>query len=214
MEVCRPYKRSSDAVDEDGNDIDDLPLVNEKIFKVSKATTQHLSDVMKTNSGIFDETVEIRFLRNLRQKADDIEKNNKNLIAQRQMLDSTKQITNDSKSNSELYHVFIFAKRLAMLTDEKIGIMENIEQEKKMQQEEIEQVRSTFVNNGSLRLTTIKDKISQSINYEDVKSVMMSPYRAGGETQVDSRFVDLNIMKKNKTVKRINNSGSFSKLPI
>ncbi len=214
MNKCRPFKRSKDSVDEDGNEIDDLPLVNEKIFKVSKAITQHLSDVMKTNAGIFDETVEIRFLRNLRQKADDIEKNNKNLIAQNQMLDSINQITNDSRSNSELYWVFIFSKRLSQLTGDKIEIMDRLEEERKMHREEIDQIRNTFADKGSLRLTTIKDTISQSINYEDVKSVMMSPYRAGGETQVDSRFVDLNIKKNNKTIRRINNSGSFSKLPM
>lgn len=73
-------------------DVVELPYVNEKIFKVSKAITQHLSDVLKTNAGIFDETVEIRFLRNLRQKAEDIEKNNRNIKALNQMVDSTNQI--------------------------------------------------------------------------------------------------------------------------
>ena len=73
LKSCRPFIRKT-AGDSEDNPIDDLPYVNEKIFKVSKAITQHLSDVLKTNQGIFDETVEIRFLRNLRQKADDMEK--------------------------------------------------------------------------------------------------------------------------------------------
>ena len=40
-----------------------------------------------------------------------------------------------------------------------------------------------------MRLTTIKDKMSQSINFDDVKSVLMAPYTR--ETKADSRFVDL-----------------------
>ncbi|CAI2369285.1 unnamed protein product [Moneuplotes crassus] len=214
LKICRPFTKTSETVDEDGNEIEDLPHVNEKIFKVSKAITQHLSDVMKTNAGIFDETVEIRFLRTLRQKAEDIEKNNKNLIAQGQMQDSINQITYDSKNNRDLHWVFVFSKRLGKLTGDKLEIMERIDQENKIKKQEIQQIRSTFIDKGSLRLTTIKDKASQSINYDEVKSVMMSPYRAKGETVVDSRFADLNIKKKNRTVKRINNSGSFSKLPI
>jgi len=92
--------------------------------------------------------------------------------------------------------------------------MEKIETHKKNNQEQLNNIRQTFADKGSLRLTTIKDKTSQSIIYGDIKSVLMSPYRDRGEPRVDSRFVDLNIMKKNQPVKRINNSGSFSKLPV
>ena len=140
--------------------------------------------------------------------------NNNNIIAHNQILDSINQLTYDSKGNSDLYWVFIFAKRLSKLEDDKINIIENIEKNKKISEDHMNSIRQTFADKSSLRLTTIKDKTSQSINYNDVKSVLVSPYRAGGEAMVDSRFVDLNIRNNNTTVKRINNSGSFSKLPI
>jgi len=130
------------------------------------------------------------------------------------MLESINQICNDSKGNNELYWVFIFSKRIAKLTDDKLDVMEKIETHKKNNQEQLNNIRQTFADKGSLRLTTIKDKTSQSIIYDDIKSVLMSPYRDRGEPRVDSRFVDLNIMKKNQPVRRINNSGSFSKLPV
>lgn len=186
--------------------------MNEKIFKVSKAITQHLSDVLKTNEGIFDETVEIRFLRNLRQKAEDIEHNNKNMKSLNQLLDAVNHICYDSKDNSELYWVFIFSKRLSKLSDEKIALLERIERYRRENKEQVENVRQTFVDKTSLRLTTIKDKMSQSINFDDVRSILVSPYAR--ETKVDSRFADLDIKQNQKTIKRINNSGSFSRLPV
>ena len=192
----------------------ELPYANEKIFKVSKAITQHLSDVLKTNEGIFDETVEIRFLRNLRQKAEDIEKNNKNIKAHYQMLDAVNQICYDSKGNHELYWVFLFAKRLASLSDDKIRVLERIDQTQKETEQNIQNVRQTFADKTSLRLTTIKDKSSQSIIFDDVKSILMAPYRHGGDTKSDSRFADLTIKDKQRTIKRINSSGSFSRLPV
>jgi hypothetical protein len=192
----------------------ELPYANEKIFKVSKAITQHLSDVLKTNEGIFDETVEIRFLRNLRQKAEDIEKNNKNIKAHFQMLDSINQICYDAKGNHELYWVFIFAKRLASLEDDKLRVLENIDRTHQDTQQNIQNVRQTFADKSALRLTTVRDKNSTSINFDDIKSVLLAPYRQGGDTRVDTRFVDLDVKNKNKIVKRINNAGSFSKLPV
>lgn len=75
LQIWRPFVPSKELLDGDEeNSANNLPYVNEKIFKVSKAITQHLSEILKTNAGIFDETVEIRFLRNLRQKTEDIEK--------------------------------------------------------------------------------------------------------------------------------------------
>lgn len=204
---------SKDVIETKGEfDVIELPYINEKIFKVAKAITQHLSDVLKTNAGIFDETVEIRFLRNLRQKAEDIEKNNKNVKALIQMQESTNQICYDSKGNSDLYWVFIFAKRLSKLTDDKIDLLEKMNKIREQNAQEIEQVRQTFIDKSSLRLTTIKDKMSQSINFDDVKSVLLSPYRR--ETKIDSRFADLEIKDSNRLVRRLNNSGSVSKLPV
>jgi hypothetical protein len=202
---------SKDVIETKGEfDVVELPYINEKIFKVSKAITQYLSDVLKTNAGLFDETVEVRFLKNLRQKAEDIEKNNRNVKALSQMVDSTNQISYDSKGNSDLYWVFIFAKRLSKLGDEKADNLEKINRMKANNLEEVDNVRQTFVDKSSLRLTTIKDKMSQSINFDDVKSMMMSPYRA--DARVDSRFTDLKIKRNNQPYKTLKNSGSVSRL--
>lgn len=191
-------------------DLVELPYINEKIFKVAKAITQHLSDVLKTNAGIFDETVEVRFLRTLRQKAEDSEKNNKNMNALNQMLDSINQICYDSKGNAELYWLFIFSKRLSKLVDQKIEILEKIN-EHKIVKEEIANV-TTIVDKGSLRLTNVKDKMSHSINFDDVKSVLVSPYKR--DTRVDSRFQDLIVKERNGTIRRIPNSGSMTRLHV
>lgn len=193
----RPFFTSKELIEEKGEyQINDLPYVNEKIFKVSKAITQHLSDVLKTNAGIFDETVEIRFLRILRQKAEDIEKNNRNIKAISQMNDAISQVLEDSKGNSDLYWVFIFSKRLWKLTEDKIDLIDKMQKEKELQEECQNKIRETFVDKSSLRLTTIKDKMSQSINFDDVKSVLMAPYTR--DTKVDSRFVDLKFRGKSK----------------
>ena len=193
----RPFFTSKELIEEKGEfQVNDLPYVNEKIFKVSKAITQHLSDVLKTNAGIFDETVEIRFLRILRQKSEDIEKNNRNIKAITQMNDAITQVLDDSRGNSDLYWVFVFSKRLSKLTDDKMDLIEKINKEKELQEECQNKVRETFIDKTSLRLTTIKDKMSQSINFDDVKSVLMAPYTK--ESKNDSRFVDLRIKGKNK----------------
>mmetsp|Transcript_28660 Transcript_28660/g.25368 ORF Transcript_28660/g.25368 Transcript_28660/m.25368 type:complete len:124 (+) Transcript_28660:881-1252(+) len=84
----------------------------------------------------------------------------------------------------------------------------------KVQEDHMNSIRQTFADKSSLRLTSVKDKTSQSINYGEVKSILVSPFRAGGEARVDSRFVDLNIRNKNSTMSRIKNSSSFSKLPV
>ena len=93
LKSCRPFLTSKDLIENKCEiDVVELPYINEKLFKVSKAIIQHLSDVLKTNAGIFDETVEIRFLRNMRQKTEDIQKNDKNITSLYQMLDSLNQI--------------------------------------------------------------------------------------------------------------------------
>lgn len=191
----------------------ELPYVNEKCFKVSKAITQYLSEVLKSNAGLFDETVEIRFLRNLRQKAENVEKNDKNTKALNQMLESINQICYDSRNNPELYWVFLFSKRLSKLTDNKIEILENVEKVEQSKNDNLEEIRQTFADKSALRLTSVKDKTNQSINFDEVKSLLMSPYRRK-ETRVDSRFADLDIKEKNRSIRKIENSSSFSRLPM
>lgn len=194
---CRPFLSNKEVIEaHSGIEITGLPYINEKIFKVAKAITQHLAVIMKTNAGIFDETVEIRFLRNLRQKAEDVEKNNRNLKGLEIMLDSINQITYDSKGNSDIYWVFLFSKRLQGLTDNKLEILYKMkESENENKKENVqESIRQSFINNSNLRLTTIKDKMSQSINFDDVKSALVSPYRRGSKG--DTRMRDLKIVKK------------------
>jgi hypothetical protein len=213
LKKWRPFLTNKDLIESKAEfDVVELPYINEKIFKVSKAITQHLSEVLKTNAGIFDETVEIRFLRNLRQKAEDIEKNNRNIKALNQMVDSTNQICYDSKGNSELYWVFIFSKRLSKLADEKTELLDKMNRMKQNNQDDMENVRQTFIDKTSLRLTSIKDKMSNSINFDDVKEVLGSPYRK--ETRVDSRFTDLHFKRNNQTVKVIKNSASRGNLDL
>jgi len=202
---CRPYLSSKEVIEAKAEvEVTELPYTNEMIFKVAKAITQYLAEVMKTNAGIFDETVEIRFLRNIRQKAEDIEKNNRNIKALEIMLDTINQITYDSKGNSELYWVFVFSKRLQKLTDDKIGILEKIKRSEAENKTENVQdaIRQSFINNSNLRLTTIKEKMSQSINFDDVKTVLMSPYRR--ETKIDTRLKELKIKDGDRNKKIIN----------
>ena len=194
----RPYLTSKEVIEAKTDiELDELPYVNEKIFKVSKGITQHLADLLKTNAGLFDETVEIRFLRNLRQKAEDSEKNNKNIRGLELMLDSVNQITNDSKGNEELHWVFVFSKRLQGLIDNKLDVLHKKKQtEAQTKTESVqENIRNSFINNSNLRLTNSKDKLSQSINFDDVKSALTSPYRNRG-TQNDPRLKDLKIRKR------------------
>mmetsp|Transcript_28661 Transcript_28661/g.25371 ORF Transcript_28661/g.25371 Transcript_28661/m.25371 type:complete len:146 (+) Transcript_28661:814-1251(+) len=143
-----------------------------------------------------------------------MEKNNKNLTAHNQIQDSVNQICYDSKGNSDLYWVFIFAKRLSKLENDKMDVLDGVQKTQKVQEDHMNSIRQTFADKSSLRLTSVKDKTSQSINYGEVKSILVSPFRAGGEARVDSRFVDLNIRNKNSTMSRIKNSSSFSKLPV
>lgn len=89
----------------------------------------------------------------------------------------------------------MFAKRLGRLTDEKIDQIEKAQEVKAQKKRQEEDIRQTFLDKTSLRLTTIKDKMSQSINYEDVRNVLTSPY---GRDKHDSRFVDLKIKGKSK----------------
>ena len=100
------------------------------------------------------------------------------------------------------------------MTDNKIEILENVEKVEQSKNDNLEEIRQTFADKSALRLTNVKDKTNQSINFTEVKSLLMSPYSGRRETRVDSRFADLDIKEKNRTVRRINNSGSFSRLPI
>lgn len=49
---------------------DEIPYIDEKIFKVSKAITKHLANELKTVEGLFLETTAIENLKDLRTKAD------------------------------------------------------------------------------------------------------------------------------------------------
>ena len=212
QKICRPFLSSKDVIEAKTEvEIQELPYVNEKIFKVSKAITQRLSGVLKTNSGIFDETAEIRLLRNLRQKAEDTEKNNRNIKGLEIMLESMNQITNDSKGNDDLYWVFVFSKRLQRLTDDKLDILHKIkESEAQTKSDNVQDsIRNSFIKDTSLRLTNTKHKLNQSINFDDVKSVLLSPYR-NRETASDSRLKNLKI-KNHKGTKLLNDSTLYNK---
>lgn len=196
--LCRPFLSSKDIIEAKTEvEVQELPYVNEKIFKVAKAITQYLADVMKTNAGIFDETVEIRFLRNLRQKAEDVEKNNKNIKGLELMLETINTITVDSRGNEDLHWVFVFSKRLQRLTDEKLDILHKIKKtEAETKTDNVkETIRNSFIRNSNLRLSNTREKLSQSINFDDVKTALLSPYRKR-DTQNDPRLKDIRVKDK------------------
>lgn len=101
---------------------------------------------------------------------------------------------------------------MSKLADEKTDLLDKMNKAKQSNQDDMENVRQTFIDKTSLRLTSIKDKMSNSINFEDVKEVLGSPYRK--ETRVDSRFTDLHIKRNNQTVKVIKNSASRGNLDL
>ena len=56
-----------------------LQYAEAKIFKVSKAITKHLANVLKTSEGLFLETTVVDNLWSLRDLCDDMVKNKDNL---------------------------------------------------------------------------------------------------------------------------------------
>ena len=62
---CRPILPSIEALERNGEIVDKVPYTEEKIFKVSKAITNHLAEVLKTKEGLFSEINAIENLKTL-----------------------------------------------------------------------------------------------------------------------------------------------------
>ena len=61
--LCRPTLPRLDLIKTSGAMIDEMPYLDEQIFKCSKAITKHLAKELKTKEGLFNEVSEVNNLK-------------------------------------------------------------------------------------------------------------------------------------------------------
>jgi len=62
---CRPTLPRLELIRSKGGVVDEMPYVDEQIFKCSKAITKHLAQELKTKEGLFNETTQVNNLKQL-----------------------------------------------------------------------------------------------------------------------------------------------------
>lgn len=69
---CRPLLPNIDTLEAKGQEVDRLPYIDEKIFKVSKAVTNHLSELNKKSEALFQNNQAVKHLSTLRDRAEEV----------------------------------------------------------------------------------------------------------------------------------------------
>ena len=120
---CRPHLPNFENLRKAGVDVDEMPYVNERLFKCSKAMTKFIANQLKTKEGLFLETSAIDNLKAIRDIADGMSRNQDNYKKQVNQTAIVEEVALKTRGLDKHHNVYFFMHRMRALANQKLEFM-------------------------------------------------------------------------------------------